>query len=155
MEETADCPPVKRKKTMAQAQDFTAAVNEALGAFAVDPKALEAAFKSTAVLNEKLSGVALGAAETSNDIASKTTKDTLAALAKVGKAKAEPADYANALTTFANFAADQAAKNLASYAEVSRKAQAEALELLVAAGKDASAEAAVAVKKAAKKVAAK
>lgn len=53
------------------------------------------------------------------------------------------------MTDFANFAADQATKNLTAFAEITRKAQTEAVELLVAAGKEASNEAAAAVQKAA------
>ena len=53
------------------------------------------------------------------------------------------------VTDFANFAADQATKNLTAFAEITRKAQTEAVELLVAAGKEASNEAAAAVQKAA------
>lgn len=134
---------------MAKAQDFTAVAKDAFAAFPLDTKAFDEAVKNAAVLNEKLSDVALGAAEQTNEVASKAAKDTIGALAKVGKAKAEPADYATALNTFANFAVDQAAKNFATYAEITRKAQAEAAELLYAAGKKASTEAAAAVQKAA------
>lgn len=123
---------------MAKAQDFTAVFSDALAALPIDVKELEDNFRAAAVVNEKLSNVALDVADKSSNIASKSTKDTISALAKVGKAKAEPADYAKALTDFANFAADQATKNLTAFAEITRKAQTEAVELLVAAGKEAS-----------------
>ena len=136
---------------MAKAQEFNAVANDFLAALPFDVKAMEDNFRAAAAVNEKLSGVALDVAGKSNDIASKATKDTISALAKVGKAKAEPANYAKALTEFANFAADQAIKNSSAYAEIGRKAQEEAVELLFAAGKDASNEATAAIQKAANK----
>lgn len=132
----------------AQAKDSTAAVNEALAALPIDVKAIEEAFKATAAMNEKLAGVALGAAEKTNEIAFGTNKEAIAALLEVGKANVEPADYAKALTDFAQFTGEQVAKNFSFYAEIAREAQAEAVELMVAAGKDASNEAAAVLQKA-------
>lgn len=62
---------------------------------------------------------------------------------------APPFTIIGGVTDFANFAADRATKNLTAFAEITRKAQTEAVELLVAAGKEASNEAAAAVQKAA------
>ena len=133
---------------MAKTQDMTAMLKDMMGAFPVDTSALEGAFKNTASLNEKLTGVALEAAEKSSEISSKWTKDTLAKLADMSKAKAEPADYAKALTDFASAQAEVAAENMAAFAEVAKKVQMETVELMMAAGKDASEEAQAAVKKA-------
>ena len=77
---------------MAKAQDMNAVLKDMMGAFPVDTAAMEDAFKTTASLNEKLSGVALTAAEKSAEISSNWTKDTLAKLADMSKAKAEPAN---------------------------------------------------------------
>ena len=133
---------------MAKAQDMNTILKDMMGAFPVDTSALEDAFKSTASLNEKLSGVALEAAEKSSEISSKWTKDTLAKLAEMSKAKAEPADYAKAMTDFASAQAEVAAENMAAFAEVAKKVQTETVELLMAAGKDAGEEASAAAKKA-------
>ncbi len=133
---------------MAKTQDFTAIMKDVMGAFPVDTTAMEGAFKSTAALNEKLSGVALDAAEKSAEISNKWTKDTLAKLSEMSKAKAEPADYAKAATDFASASAEVAAENLAAFAEIAKKVQTETVELLMAAGKDAAEEATAAVKKA-------
>lgn len=137
---------------MAKTQDFTATLKEMMGAFPVDTTAMENAFKSTATLNEKLSGVALEAAEKSAEISSKWTKDTLAKLAEMSKAKAEPADYAKAATDFASASAEVAAENLAAFAEIAKKLQSETVELLMAAGKEAAEETTAAVKKATNEV---
>lgn len=133
---------------MAETQDFTATLKEMMGAFPVDATALEGAFKSTATLNEKLSGVALEAAEKSAEISNKWTKDTLAKLTEMSKAKAEPADYAKAATDFASASAEVAAENMAAFAEIAKKLQSETVELLMAAGKEAAEDATAAVKKA-------
>ena len=133
---------------MAKTQDMTNILKDMMGAFPVDTAALEDAFKNTASLNEKLAGVALEAAEKSSEISSKWTKDTLAKLADMSKAKAEPADYAKAMTDFASAQAEVAAENMAAFAEVAKKVQSETVELLMAAGKDATEEATAAVKKA-------
>ncbi|EEX10255.1 granule-associated protein [Ruegeria lacuscaerulensis ITI-1157] len=137
---------------MAKTQDFTATLKEMMGAFPVDTTAMENAFKSTATLNEKLSGVALEAAEKSAEISSKWTKDTLAKLAEMSKAKAEPADYAKAMTDFASASAEVAAENMAAFAEIAKKVQSETVELLMAAGKEAAEETTAAVKKATNEV---
>jgi hypothetical protein len=133
---------------MAKTQDFTAVMKDMMGAFPVDTSAMEGAFKTTASLNEKLSSVALEAAEKSAEVSSKWTKDTLAKLADVSKAKAEPADYAKAMTDFASASAEAAAENMAAFAEIAKKVQMDTVELMMAAGKDLSEDATAAVKKA-------
>ncbi|WP_109311463.1 phasin family protein [Ruegeria sp. AU67] len=133
---------------MAKTQDFTATLKDVMSAFPVDTTALEGAFKSTATLNEKLSGVALEAAEKSAEISNKWTKDTLAKLTEMSKAKAEPADYAKAATDFASASAEVAAENMAAFAEIAKKVQSETVEMLMAAGKDVAEDTTAAVKKA-------
>ncbi|MCL3882359.1 phasin, PhaP [Marivita sp. GX14005] len=133
---------------MAKTNDYTATLKEMMGAFPVDTKSMEDAFKTTATLNEKLSGVALEAAEKSSEISSKWTKDTLSKLAEMNKAKAEPADYAKAMTDFASAQAEVAAEKMAAFAEIAKKVQMDTVELMMAAGKDLSEDATAAVKKA-------
>ena len=133
---------------MAKAQDFSTMMQDFLGAFPVDTKALEDAFKNQATLSEKLAGVALTAAEKSAEISNKWTKDTLAKLSEMSKAKAEPADYAKAMTDFASANAEVAAENMAAFAEVAKKVQMETVELMMATGKSMQEDATKAVKKA-------
>jgi len=133
---------------MAKAQDMNAVMKDIMGAFPVDTKAMEEVFKNQAALNEKLSGVALEAAEKSAEISSKWTKETLSKLNDMTKAKADPADYAKAMTDFASASAEAAAENMAAFAEVAKKVQSETVELLMAAGKDIQEDTAKAVKKA-------
>ena len=105
-------------------------------------------FKTTATMNEKLSAVALEAAGKSTELSATWTKDTLSKLADMSKAKAEPADYAKAITDFASGQAEVAAENMAAFAEIAKKVQMDTVELLMAAGKDFSEDATAAVKKA-------
>ncbi|MFU1476496.1 phasin, PhaP [Roseovarius sp. C7] len=133
---------------MAKAQDFSTMMQDFLGAFPVDTKALEDAFKNQAALNEKFSQVALQAAEQSAEISSKWTKETLARVNDVTKAKQEPADYAKAMTDFASSNAEVAAENMAAFAEVAKKVQMETVELMMATGKTMQDDASKAVKKA-------
>ena len=133
---------------MAKAQDFNTVMKDIMGAFPVDTKSMEDAFKNQAALNEKLSGVALDAAEKSAELSSKWTKETLAKMSDMTKAKAEPADYAKAMTDFASANAEVAAENMAAFAEIAKKVQMDTVELMMAAGKDMQEDAAKAVKKA-------
>ncbi|MEO1380997.1 MAG: phasin, PhaP, partial [Pseudomonadota bacterium] len=115
---------------MAKAQDINSVMKDIMGAFPVDTKAFEDAFANQAALSEKLSGVALSAAEKSAELSSKWTLDTLSKLTEVTKAKAEPADYAKAVTDFASANAESAAEHMAAFAEVAKKVQMETVELL-------------------------
>jgi len=127
---------------------MTAMLKDMMGAFPVDTKSMEASFKSTSALNEKLSGVALNAVEKSTEISSKWTKDTLAKMSEMSKAKAEPADYAKAMSDFASASAEVAAEHMAAFAEVAKKVQTDTVELMMAAGKDMSEDATAAMTKA-------
>jgi hypothetical protein len=132
---------------MAKTQDFTKVVQD-MSSFPVDAKAFENAFKTQAQLGEKLARVALEAAEKSNEITSKWTRETIAKVGALSKVKEEPADYTKALSDFASASAELAAENLAAYAEVAKKVQMDTVELMLAAGKTASEDAAAAVQKA-------
>lgn len=139
---------------MTNANDFTKVVQDMMAKFPVDASAFQNAFKTQAAFGEKLSKVALEAAEKSTEISSKWAKETIAKLSGAAKAKTEPADYTKAATDFASAAAELASENLAAFAEVAKKVQMETVELLLAAGKDASAEASAVVKKATDEVSA-
>lgn len=133
---------------MTKTPDMTAMMKDMMGAFPVDTSSMEDAFKTTAALNEKLSGLALTAVEKSTEISSKWTKETVAKLSEMSKAKTDPADYTKAMTDFASAQAESAAEHMAAFAEIAKKVQMETVELMMAAGKDMQQEATAAVKKA-------
>ena len=134
------------------APDMTTFFKDIMEAFPVDTKLYQDAFDNSAEMNEKMTKVALQAAQQSADISSKWTKDTLGKISTISKAKTDPADYAKALTDFASAQAEVAAENIAAFAEVAKKAQMETVELVMAAGKEATQDATEAVKKTTKDV---
>jgi hypothetical protein len=105
---------------MAKTQDFTKVMQDMMSAFPVDATAMQDAFKTSAALGEKMTKVALEAAEKSTEISSKWAKDALAKVGDMAKAKAEPADYSKAVSDFASSSAEMAAENLAAFAEVAK-----------------------------------
>ena len=133
---------------MNKTDDVTKMMQDMLSAFPVDATSVQDAFKSSAAMGEKMSKVALEAAEKSTEISSKWTKETLSKLAEVTKVKEEPADYQKAMTDYASAQAEMAAETMASFAEVAKKVQMETVELMLAAGKDFSEDASAVVKKA-------
>ncbi len=133
---------------MTKTTDFTKMFQDFVSSFPVDASSMQNAFKTQAAFGEKLTAVALAAAEKSTEVSSKWAKDTIAKMAAASKAKVEPADYTKAVSDFATATAEMAAENLAAFAEIAKKVQMETVELMLAAGKDASEEATAAVKKA-------
>jgi hypothetical protein len=128
--------------------DYTKMMSDMMGSFPMDMSAYSDAFKTSAAMGEKMSKVMLDAAEKSTEISSKWTKDTIAKMGDMASTKAEPTDYTKAMTDFASAQAEMTAETMAAFAEVAKKVQMETVELMMAAGKEASEEATAAVKKA-------
>ena len=133
---------------MNKTNDFSKTMQDMMASFPVDASAFQNAFKTQAAFGEKLTKVALEAAEKSTEISAKWAKESLAKLTMAAKAKAEPADYSKSMSDFASAAAELAAENMAAFAEIAKKVQMDTVELLMSAGKDATSEATAAVKKA-------
>lgn len=134
------------------ANDFTKTMQDMMSAFPMDTKALQDAFKSQAALGEKMSKVVLEAAEKSAEVSNKWTKETLSKIGDVSTVKEEPAQYAEAASTFATTSAEMAAEHMSAFAEIAKRVQMDTVELMLAAGKDMSAEATAAMQKAASEV---
>ena len=132
----------------AKQNDYTKMMKEMLGAFPVDTSAMTEAFKTQASFADKLSKVALDAAEKSTEISAGWTKATIGKLGVVTNAKEDPTDYTKAMTDFASSQAEMSAESMAAFAEVAKKVQMETVELMLAAGKDMGEDATKAVKKA-------
>jgi hypothetical protein len=86
----------------------------------------------------------------SAEISSTWTKASLEKVADLSKANTDPAAAAQTLSEFASSSAEMAAENMAAIANVAKKVQLDSAELMMAAGKDVSAEANAAIKKAGK-----
>ena len=117
----------------------------------IDTEAFEGAYKSAAVLNEKLATAAINAAGAAQDVSNAWTKDALSKMLELSKAKTDPADYAKALADAATDQSEVAVKNLTALADIAKASQTEVLELLAAAGKDINEDAAKAMKAASEK----
>lgn len=132
---------------MAKTEDFSKMMKDMMGAFPFDMSAMQEGLKAQASFGEKLSKVAIEAAEKSTEISSKWTKATLAKVSEASTVKQEPADYSKAMTDFASAQAELAAENVAAFAEVAKKVQMETIELMLAAGKDMGEDMTAAAKK--------
>jgi hypothetical protein len=133
---------------MTKTQDFSKYVTDMMGAFPMDTSAMQGAFKTQAAFGEKLSKVALDAAEQSAEISHKWTRETLSKMYPVTTVKSDASDYAKAMTDFASAYAEVTAEHMAAFAEVAKKVQMETVELMLAAGREAQEDATAAVKKA-------
>ena len=131
-----------------KAQDYTKTMQDMMGAFPMDMSAFQDGFKSYAAYGEKMSKVALEAAEKSTEISTAWAKGTLAKVGDVSKSKAEPADYTKSATDFASAQAEMTSESMAAFAEVAKKVQMETVELMLAAGKTATEDMTAAAKKA-------
>lgn len=126
---------------MAKTPDFTKPFQDMMANFPVDTSSMSDAFKTQAQLSEKMTRVALQAAERSTEISAAWAKDTLARMGELTTSKDQPADYAKAMSDFASAAAELAAEHMAAYAEVAKKVQMDTVDLLLNAGKEAQADA--------------
>ncbi len=133
---------------MANAPDYVQMMKDMMTNFPVDTSSVENLAKSQAALAEKMSAVAIEAAQKSTDLSAKWAQDTLSKLSAVTSVKSEPADYAKALTDFMTASAESAAEHMAAFADVAKRVQTETLELLMAAGKDMSVDMTAAARKA-------
>ncbi len=129
-------------------QDYSKMMQDMMAQFPFDTGSMQDAFRSYASFGEKMSKVALEAADKSTEISSKWTKDTISKMGGIAVVKDEPTDYTKAVTDFASAQAESTAETMAAFAEVAKKVQMETVELMLAAGKDAQEDATAAMKKA-------
>ncbi len=132
--------------------DYTKVMQDMMASFPVDTKSMQDAFKTQAALSEKMSKVMIDAAEKSTEVSTKWTKATLAKLGEVSTVKDEPAEYTKAMTDFASVSAEMASEHMSVFAEIAKRVQMDTVELMMAAGKDMSAEATAAMQKATSEV---
>lgn len=128
--------------------DINKMMQDMMGNFPVDTKAMQDMFKTQAALGERMSKVVLEAAEKSAEVSSKWTKQTLSKIGEVSTVKEEPVEYTKSMTDFASASAEIAAEHMAAFAEIAKRVQMDTVELMLAAGKDMSAEATAAMQKA-------
>lgn len=116
--------------------EYAQKMKDALSSFPMDTSSFENLARSQAALAERLSSIAIEAAQRSTDLSAHWVQDSLAKLSTLTQARAEPSEYAKVAGDIASGSAQAAAENLAAFAEIARKVQAETLALLMSAGKD-------------------
>ncbi len=129
-------------------QDFSKYMTDMMGAFPMDNSAMSDAFKTQAAFAERMSKVALQAAEQSAEISHKWARETLSKMGPVAEVKDDPQGYAKSVGDFASASAEVAAENMAAFAEIAKRVQMETVELMMSAGKEAQEDATQAMKKA-------
>ena len=135
---------------MAKTPDMTKTMQDMMANFPVDTSSMQDAFKTQSALNEKLSRVALSAAERSTEISARWAKDSISRMGELAAVKQDPSEYAKAMSDFASAAAEMAAEHMAAYAEVAKKVQMDTVDLMLSSGKDFAADAQKAAEKATK-----
>jgi hypothetical protein len=133
---------------MAKTQDYMAMMKDMMGNLPVDTAAMDNLFRSQSALAEKMSAVAIDAAQKSTDLSARWMQDTLNKLSAMTTAKAEPADYAKSMADFLAASAESAAEHMAAFADIAKRVQTETMELMLAAGKDMSEDMTAAARKA-------
>ncbi|ABV93967.1 hypothetical protein Dshi_2231 [Dinoroseobacter shibae DFL 12 = DSM 16493] len=121
---------------MANNDDFTKYITDMLSAYKMDNSTMTDAFKNSAELADRMSQVALEAAERANDVSAQWAKDTLSKMGDVSASKDAPADYTKAMSDFAAAQAEMSAEMMSAYAEIAKKVQMETVELLMSATQD-------------------
>lgn len=115
---------------MSDPKDFQKMLEEAASAFRMDPETLRAAFMTQAGKGEKLSQAAIGAAEKSTELSAQLTREALARLAELTKARDNPEQYAQAMQAFAQAQAQMMQSQLTGFAEIARSLQADTMEAM-------------------------
>ena len=126
---------------MAKTPDFTQAFQNMMSNFPVDNTAMSEAFKNQSALGEKMSRVALEAAERSTEVSAQWARDAISRLGELSTAKDQPADYAKAMSDFATAAAEIASQHMSAYAEIAKKVQMDTVDIMLNAGKEVAADA--------------
>jgi len=131
---------------MTKSDEFTKMMKDMFGSTPMDTSALQNAFKSQAAMMERMTKVALEAAEKSTEVSAQWTKATLAKAGDVASTKKDPADYSKAMSDFTSAQAELASEHAAAFAEIAKKLQLETVGILMAAGKNMQEETTAAVK---------
>ena len=101
-----------------------------------DPRGYQDVFRTWARTNERLVSIMAAAGTRSTDIASDTTKESLANLREVTQLRDAPADYGKAYSDFVQEQMNLFLRGVQSFADVSQQAGRETGDLAAKAGED-------------------
>ncbi len=120
---------------MNKLNDLTRLYVETAMNFVPNPATVGDAFRKSAEFGERMSSVAIKAAQGSADVTGNWTAETLNQLGAVSASKEDAAEYVKAAGEFASKSVETATQQLTALAEVAKNAQIEMVEATLAAGK--------------------
>ena len=116
-------------------QDYTKAFSNMASYLPLSPATMNDTYQKATANFEKAVNIALNATSEVVDINDKWAKDTLARAKDVAEEKPSPENMVKAMQDYASSSWEASAQYLASYTEVARKAQMDAVELAIGAAK--------------------
>ena len=119
---------------MNTAQDFTKFFGQIPAGFQFDGSAATDAMKIWATFGERLSGIALEAATSSNEIATASAKETFARLGDATKLREEPSEYAQAAANFAQGQFELSRRTAEAFVGIMQRANSDTVALVAATG---------------------
>lgn len=119
-----------------QDYDFAKATEDFFSAFKVDTKTFDDATKNITDFNVNFGKIALAAAKKNADLTASWTAETLKSVEAANIMQKDPSGYAAVVSDLASAQTHALPEKLSAYVEVAKAAQLQAVELLVAAGKD-------------------
>ena len=125
--------------------EFKKVVENMPVAIPADMETFNKAVKGSADFGERMTKVAIEAAEKNVEISTDWTRETLTRLRTVAQVQENPADYTRAFNEFASDSANAASEHFSAIAEVAKNMNKHALEIFLAAGKEAREEATASV----------
>lgn len=127
-------------RTMNNFSDFRKSAADMAGMFPTDVNTFKKAVRDSADFGEKMSKVAIEAAEKNVEVSTEWTRETLVRLRNVAQAKESPADYARAINEFATESADAASEHITALAEIAKNVHKDTVEVFLDAGRDSQRE---------------
>lgn len=116
---------------MTQFQDYTKAFSNMASTLPLSPATMYDTYQKASTNFEKAINIALNATSEVVDINDRWARDTLAKAKSVAEEKPSPESMVKVIQDYASFTWEASAQYLASYAEVARKAQMDAVELAI------------------------
>ncbi len=116
---------------MNRIQEFSKLYADTVMNFVPNPDNFSESFRKSAEMGEKMSMIAVKAAQGSVEIANKWAVETLEQAVEVARAKDEAADYAKAAGDFATKSVEAATGHVAGLVEVAKEAQVETAEAVL------------------------
>ena len=116
---------------MNRIQEFSKLYTDTVMNFVPNPDNFGESFRKSAEMGEKISMIAVKAAQGSVEIANKWAVETLEHVGEAARAKDEAADYAKVAGDFATKSVESATGHIAGLVEVAKEAQVDTAEAVL------------------------